>query len=96
MRLHTVLALVAGLLFTSHLASAAPIIAGTVFLDPDIVTASDPSTFARLSYAGTGTTVMFDRRIDAFASFEAFLFVATAAAGFIARARRRRRPRAMG
>lgn len=54
MRLQTVLAFIAGLILTGHTASAAPITAGTLFLDPDIVTASDPSTFVGLSYAGTG------------------------------------------
>jgi hypothetical protein len=84
MRFQTILALVAGLILTGHTASAAPITAGTVFLDPDIVTTSDPSAFVGLSYAGSGTTVMFDRRIDAFASFEAFLFDASFSDGLAA------------
>jgi hypothetical protein len=67
-----------------YLAQAAPITPGTVFLDPDIVTASDPTSFTGLSYAGVGTVLMFDRRIDGFALFEAFLFDATFSDGLAA------------
>jgi hypothetical protein len=54
-----------------------PITSGTIFLDPDIVTASDPSSLVGVSYAGTGLRLMFDRRLDAFALFTAFLFNAS-------------------
>jgi hypothetical protein len=65
-------------------ALSSPITFGTVFLDPDVVTASDPSTFTGLTYAGTGTVLMFDRRIAAFAVFEAYLFDATFSDGLTA------------
>jgi hypothetical protein len=65
-------------------AVAAPITSGTVFLDPDIVTGADPSAFSGLSYAGVANVVMFDRRIDAFSLFSAFLFDVTFADGLSA------------
>ena len=55
---------------------AAPITSGTIFIDPDIITSSDASTFGGVSYAGTGTRLMFDRRLNAFTSYTAFLFIA--------------------
>jgi hypothetical protein len=63
--------------FSTRPAAAAPITGGTIFLDPDIVTAADASAFSGLSYAGTGDVVMFDRRLDAFSVFKAFLFDVT-------------------
>ena len=35
---------------------------GTLFVDPDILTPSDPATFSTLSDAGRGSRLMFDRR----------------------------------
>ncbi|MCK7592874.1 hypothetical protein [Pseudomarimonas salicorniae] len=57
-------------------AVAAPPYSGTVFLDPDIILASDPSAFAGLTPAGRGQRQMFDRRVNVFASFDAYLFQA--------------------
>lgn len=56
---------------------AAPIASGTIFLDPDIIVSSDRSTFGGVLYAGTGSRVMFDRRVNAFVTYSAFLFTAT-------------------
>ena len=67
-----------------YLAQAAPITPGTVFLDPDIITASDPTTFTGLSYAGMGNVLMFDRRINGFDFFDVFLFDATFSDGLAA------------
>ena len=53
---------------------SAPITSGTIFLDPDIITSSSPGTLASVTYAGTGTRSMFDRRVNAFTSYVAFLF----------------------
>ncbi len=50
---------------------------GTIFLDPDIITASDPTTFTGLTPAGQGSRVMFDRRVNDFITLNAFLFDAT-------------------
>lgn len=60
---------------------AAPPYSGTVFLDPDIVTATDPSAFDGLTPDGRGQRRMFDRRLNAFADFSAFLFNAQFADG---------------
>lgn len=54
--------------------SAVPPFSGTIFLDPDIITESDPTTFRRLDDAGRGSRVMFDRRLDRYATFNAYLF----------------------
>jgi hypothetical protein len=56
---------------------AAPPYSGTIFLDPDIITASDPSVFGNIVYTGTGARLMFDRRVNAFVTYTAFLFNAT-------------------
>ncbi len=47
---------------------------GTIFIDPDIITSSDPTTFTGMQYAGTGDRLMFDRRVDSFVTLNAFLF----------------------
>ncbi len=47
---------------------------GTIFLDPNIITDNDKTTFESLSYAGQGSRTMFDRRVDAFITVNAFLF----------------------
>ena len=56
-------------------------IGGTVFIDRDIVTPSDPSELVSITDAGTGNRTMFDRRLNAFATFKAFLFNASYANG---------------
>ena len=58
-------------------AHAAPPFSGTIFIDPDIITPADPSTFLSTTYAGRGTRTMFDRRVNAFVPFNAYLFTAT-------------------
>ncbi len=47
---------------------------GTAFIDPDLIVASDPSALRSLDYAGHDTRRMFDRRADAFALTDAYLF----------------------
>ena len=47
---------------------------GTIFIDPDIITPSDPTTFQDLSVAGQGSRTMFDRRVDGWITVEAHLF----------------------
>ena len=49
---------------------------GTIFIDPDIVTPDDPTTFLSLVYIGTAERVMFDRRIADWATLNPFLFIA--------------------
>jgi hypothetical protein len=46
-------------------------------MDPDIITAADPTTFQALTTRGQGNRTMFDRRANAFVQFQAYLFDAT-------------------
>jgi len=48
---------------------------GTIFIDPDIITPDDPTTFVSLTYAGTGVREMYDRR-SGYVILEPFLFPA--------------------
>ena len=50
-----------------------PPFGGTIFIDPDIITEDDPTTFVNLSYAGTGKRQMYDRRTS-WVNLEPFLF----------------------
>jgi hypothetical protein len=54
-----------------------PPFAGTIFIDPDIITAADPTTFLGLADAGQGSRTMFDRRVDGWIDVDAFLFDAS-------------------
>src|SRR5687768_9145242 len=58
-------------------AQAAPPFSGTIFIDPDIITDADPTTFISAPYAGQGMRTMYDRRVSAFITLNAFLFNAT-------------------
>lgn len=64
-------------LSSGGVAHAAPPFSGTIFIDPDIITPSDPSSFVGVGYVGQGTRTMFDRRANAFVNYNAFLFSAT-------------------
>jgi len=50
---------------------------GTIFIDPDIITSSDPTTFQSVSYAGQGSRTMFDRRVANWITVNAYLFSAS-------------------
>ena len=54
-----------------------PPFSGTIFIDPDIITAADPTTFQSLTANGHGLRTMYDRRANAFILVDAFLFTAT-------------------
>ena len=56
------------------LAAAEPPYSGTIFIDPDIITASDPTTYLSLKVAGRGNRTMFDRRTNSFNKVKARLF----------------------
>jgi hypothetical protein len=58
----------------SRPAPTEPPFAGTIFIDPDIITPSDPSTFLGLTYEGRGARTMFDRRVGGWITTEAYLF----------------------
>ena len=76
--------LLTGLFFccTSDLEPATPKVQvpppfnGTIFLDPDILTSSDPTTFTNLTYAGQAQRKMFDRRVNDWITTNPFLFKA--------------------
>ena len=57
-------------------------ISGSLYVDPDILTPSDPTTFHSVTYTGRGDRVMFDRRQDQFVTYNAFLFDAAFTDGF--------------
>ena len=52
---------------------ATPPFDGTIFLDPDIITSEDSTTYKSLSYNGTGMRTMYDRR-SGWVDLEPFLF----------------------
>ena len=54
-----------------------PPFSGTIFLDPDIITDSDYSTFISLSYLGQDFRTMFDRRVNDWITITPFLFNST-------------------
>lgn len=47
---------------------------GTIFIDPTIITAADPTTFVSSTYTGQGTRTVYDRRVNAFININAYLF----------------------
>jgi hypothetical protein len=57
-------------------ADVEPPFSGTIFLDPDIITPSDPTTYTGLRFKGRGKRTVFDRRADADVTIRAFLFAA--------------------
>lgn len=51
-----------------------PPFSGTIFIDPNIVTEDDPTTFESLTYAGQESRRMFDRREGDWITVDAYLF----------------------
>ncbi|MCG6955333.1 MAG: hypothetical protein LJF04_05005 [Gemmatimonadetes bacterium] len=51
-----------------------PPYSGTIFIDPDIITSSDPTTYQGLTYAGQESRTMFDRRVNDWVTVDAYLF----------------------
>ena len=56
---------------------ADPPFSGTIFLDPDIITESDPTTYQGVMDVGRGNRTMFDRRVNGWIYLNAFLFKAS-------------------
>ena len=54
-----------------------PPFGGTIFIDPDIIIRTDPTTFQGVSSIGQESRMMFDRRVDAWVNVNAYLFIAT-------------------
>ena len=71
MRLPAVLCLVSGMFAVQ---AADPPYQGTVFIDPNILTASDPTTFQGVTDAGRGNRTMYDRRPGDWITALAYLF----------------------
>ena len=67
----------ATLTFTITVQEPEPPFSGTVFLNPNVITDTDPTAFETLTYTGTGTRLMFDRRTGSFTDTSAYLFGAT-------------------
>lgn len=55
---------------------AEPPYAGTIFIDPDIITRDDPTTYLSVTEKGRGERRMFDRRTNSFQTVNARLFSA--------------------
>lgn len=55
-------------------APTVPPFSGTIFINPEILRASDPTAFVSITAAGRGVRVMFDRRVNDWVTLEAFLF----------------------
>lgn len=72
-----VLSAIALAYFTREHLHAAPPFSGTIFLDPDIIVDSDPTTFQSVVAAGLGNRWMFDRRVNNWVHLNAFLFKAS-------------------
>ena len=62
---------------TSQTVQSDPPFSGTIFIDPDIITSSDTSTFQGVSYSGRGFRTMYDRRVNRFITLNAYLFDAS-------------------
>jgi len=73
----TLLRILLVLFALTYSASAAPPFDGTIFLDPDIIIATDPTTYFKLVDKGRGNRSMFDRRINRFRTYNAHLFEAS-------------------
>ena len=58
-------------------ANPSPPYSGTIFIDPDIITAADPNTFEAIEYTGQGSRTLFDRRVNDWVTVDAFLFQVT-------------------
>lgn len=58
----------------STLSNAQPPYSGTIFIDPDIITSSDPSSIQSTTYNGQGMVTMFDRRVNTWVTVNAYLF----------------------
>lgn len=63
-----------GLLWIGLDGFAQPPYGGTIFFDPDIITAADSSALESVTYLGQANRVVFDRRLDDWTTINAFLF----------------------
>lgn len=62
------------MMITSTIIYAQPPYGGTIFIDPDIITSSDPSSIVSTTYTGQDSVTMYDRRVSAWVMVNAYLF----------------------
>ena len=62
------------LLIIQIMVSQTPPYWGTIFIDQDIITSNDISTFQTTEYAGQGYRTMYDRRVNSWITVNAYLF----------------------
>ena len=74
--------LLVSVLWVICLPAKATITSGTIFLDPDIITSADPTTYTGSTYVGRGFRTMYDRRVPGWVSLNAYLFDASYHDGF--------------
>jgi len=68
---------IAAFLFCQSKSLVDPPYSGTIFIDPDIITENDLSTFIETTYTGQGMRTMYDRRVNNWITVNAHLFNAT-------------------
>jgi PKD repeat protein len=56
------------------LCAQTPPYAGTIFIDPDIISSNDPVATPNTTYSGKGSVTMFDRRVNNWVNVNAYLF----------------------
>jgi len=61
-------------LILSKINAQTPPYSGTIFIDPDIITSSDPSVIQSTTYTGQGSRVVYDRRVNNWITINAYLF----------------------
>jgi len=69
-------AIIAGLFSLCGTVSAEPPFSGTIFIDPDIITSADPTTYVKVIYRGKAVRSVFDRRMDQFSKVKVHIFTA--------------------
>lgn len=74
MKRHIALTVILILFCISVIYAQKPPYSGTIFIEKDIITASDSSTFVSSTYIGQGTRRVFDRRISGMDTINAYLF----------------------
>ena len=62
------------IMITTNTIDAQPPYWGTIFIDPDIITSSDPSAIQSTTYIGQGFVTMYDRRVSNWLTVNAYLF----------------------
>jgi hypothetical protein len=62
------------LLICGQLLAQTPPYSGTIFIDPDIITATDSSAIQSTTYTGLGLRTVYDRRVNNWVIINAYLF----------------------